>query len=152
MEMEKLIGERMETILIAALVGVILGGGVTAGVAVTLNKSSRDEFGIEATRAAAEAVKQSADVMKTQSQPAINLTEPDLLKVPCSSEYIDKNGDTLCREMFCRMQTRGIDAKASGQECEQISNINNTIAIDKVCADKQGDERTACLDVFWRRK
>lgn len=142
----------METIIISALVGIIIGGGSAAGVAIAINKSSRDEIGIEATRAAADAVKQSADVLKSQSQPAVNMTEPDLLKVPCSADYIEKNGDMLCREMFCRMQTRGVDAKTSGQECEQISNINNTIAISKACSGKEGDAYKTCEDVFWRRK
>ena len=79
-----------------------------------------------------------------------NLTQPDLLEVPCSSEYIEKNGEGLCREMFCRMTTRGIDSKTSGQECEEIANLLNSLQMLKACSDQ--DPLEDCYDVFRFRK
>ena len=46
------------------------------------------------------------------------LTDLDLLKEPCDPKYVTANGDGLCREMFCRMQARGIDAGAEGSESD----------------------------------
>ena len=83
-------------------------------------------------------------------KPSSNLTEPDLLSVPCSLEYIATNGDLLCREMFCRMTTRGIDSKTSGGECEQISNIQNKLIILEECS-KLGDAYEGCVSLFDRR-
>ena len=83
-------------------------------------------------------------------KPSQNLTQPDLLKVPCSSEYIATNGDLLCREMFCRMTTRGIDSKTSGGECEQISNIQNKLVILEECS-KLGEAYKECVELFDRR-
>ena len=75
-------------------------------------------------------------------KPSENLTEPDLLKVPCSSEFIESNGDLLCREMFCRMTTRG--------ECERISNISDKQLILRECS-KLGEGYKECVDLFDRR-
>jgi len=83
-------------------------------------------------------------------KPSENLTEPDLLKVPCSLDYIATNGDLLCREMFCRMTTRGIDSKTSGGECEQISNIQNKLVILEECS-KLGEAYKQCVELFDRR-
>jgi len=83
-------------------------------------------------------------------KPSENLTEPDLLKVPCSSEFIESNGDLLCREMFCRMTTRGIDSKTSGGECERISNISDKQLILRECS-KLGEGYKECVDLFDRR-
>jgi hypothetical protein len=86
---------------------------------------------------------------KSQAKAVVNLTQPDLLKVPCSMEYIngtfDKdgkqlspaNGDLLCREMFCRMnrqgggQNSGGGAGATEQDCSAISGVKiNKLKID----------------------
>lgn len=83
-------------------------------------------------------------------KPSENLTEPDLLKVPCSSEFIESNGDLLCREMFCRMTTRGIDSKTSGGECERISNISDKQLILRECS-KLGEGYKECVNLFDRR-
>ena len=79
-----------------------------------------------------------------------NLTEPDLLEVPCSDAYIEKHGEGLCREMFCRMTTRGIDSKTSGQECEEIGNLLNSLQMLDACYEK--DPLEDCYDVFRFRK
>ncbi len=62
---------------------------------------------------------------------------------------------------FCRLQTRGIDSKTSGSECEEISNIANTKAILKSCVQKvkvDGEDLETsslnedCVDLFSKRK
>ena len=91
--------------------------------------------------------------MVEQSKISQNLTEPALIKDICSVEYINEKGDALCRELFCRMTTRGVEAKTSGQECEEISNINNTMTLMKVCEAKTDKrEKSDCYRVFRERK
>jgi len=89
-------------------------------------------------------------VIETITVPAANLTEPDLLEVPCSSKYIEEHGEGLCREMFCRMTTRGIDSKTSGQECEEIANLLNSLEMLDSC--KEAADPNQCYDVFRYRK
>lgn len=77
------------------------------------------------------------------------VTSPDLVSVSCSKEHIDKHGDLLCREMFCRLQQRGIDAKTSSSECEEISNIANTKIIIESCVQKiQVENEDRLVSVF----
>ena len=124
------------TWLYALIGGLVLGSGGSA--AFFLLKKKPDE-------PVEEVAKQQIEVQK-------NLTEPDLLEVPCSQAYIDLKGQDLCREMFCRMTTRGIDAKTSGAECEEISNLINSKAMLKACSDLQEDQQRECYDLFFRRK
>jgi hypothetical protein len=92
------------------------------------------------------------EVAKEQIEVQKNLTQPDLLEVPCSLEYITKHGESLCRELFCRMTTRGIDSKTSGAECESISNTINKSLILSVCGAKEAKEdRDECIEFFDRR-
>ena len=57
----------------------------------------------------------------------------DRRNLPCSEKYIEVNGSGLCREMFCLMQTRGIDAKVSQTQCESIANIKNNLSMLQYC-------------------
>jgi hypothetical protein len=91
-------------------------------------------------------------VIITESQVAEKLTDIDLLKVPCSSEYIEKNNDLLCREMFCLMQTRGIDSKVSGSDCSAISNVQNTMVILETCRDAESKLDDRCITIYRERK
>jgi len=138
----------MTTVVIAALCGLILGGGVATGVAI---KVSNDRDKIVQEAAAMAGVKAAGEVVDDLTKPANNLTAPDLLKVACSAEHIEKNGDLLCREMFCRMQSRGIDAKTSGVECEQISNVNNKRAMMEICEKIPTEKQKSCYDFFDKR-
>ena len=124
------------TWLYALIGGLVLGSGGSA--AFFLLKKKPDE-------PVEEVAREQIEVQK-------NLTEPDLLEVPCSQAYIDLKGQDLCREMFCRMTTRGIDAKTSGAECEEISNLINSKAMLKACSDLQEDQQRECYDLFFRRK
>lgn len=135
-------------LLVAALIGIILGGGTATGVAVAVNNKTSKAV---AEAAAVAGSKAAAEVVSDLTAPSTNLTAPDLLKVACSSEHIDKYGDMLCREMFCRMQTRGIDAKTSGTECEQISNVSNKKAMMLTCDTLQEPTRKECYDFFDKR-
>ena len=124
------------TWLYALIGGLVLGSGGSAAFFLLKKKP-------------AEPVE---EVAKEQIEVQKNLTEPDLLEVPCSQAYIDLKGQDLCREMFCRMTTRGIDAKTSGAECEEISNLINSKAMLKACSDLQEDQQRECYDLFFRRK
>lgn len=103
-----------------------LGGGlITGGVwfGVEQSKAEQTQNTTELVTAIGGLKDQLAD---GQKQVMINLTDQDLLKDACSTEYIEKNGDLLCREMFCRMQNRGLDKGATQAECENISHITNS--------------------------
>lgn len=88
-----------------------------------------------------------------------SLTDADLLKIPCSKDYMETNGEGLCREMFCRMNTRSGNQSnaATAKECEAIGNILNKKMILKKCGDLgdvgEGDEtkKKACIEFFDRR-
>mgnify|MGYP003137145071 FL=1 len=124
------------------LIGLIAGIAATTSIWVVAERREQPP----------EQVDVEAVVTQVMSlhKPSENLTEPDLLKVPCSSEFIEQNTDLLCREMFCRMTTRGVDSKTSGGECEQISNIQNKSVILEECS-KLGEGYKQCVDLFDRR-
>ena len=105
---------KMEWILL--VVGVVVGGA--GGIFIGKQSAPQEPIIIEAPPTGVEVGTQLADI--------------DLVQVPCSTEFIDANGDLLCRELFCRMQQRGIDAQTSSADCAAISNINNSIKIIKL--------------------
>jgi len=142
-------GVNMTAIIIAALCGLIIGGAAVGGVAL---KAGNDRDKIIQEAAAVAGTKAASEVVDDLTKPANNLTAPDLLKVACSAEHIDKHGDLLCREMFCRMQSRGIDAKTSGVECEQVSNVSNKKTMMKICdAFPEPEKQESCYDFFDKR-
>lgn len=132
--------DKMSTIALAALIG-LLAGGIGVGVTVHKIHKSKDDQ-----------IDQVDEVAVGQIDVQLQLTDLDLLKIPCSNEYISKseNGDLLCREMFCLMQTRGIDSQTSGTSCEEISNISNTLVILDQCKD--AEEKESCYRLFRERK
>ena len=123
-----------------ALLGVLAGGGGTAGTLLILEKNKEPVV-------PPVVVVPDNTVAVEQIEVQKQLTDIDLLSTPCSSEYISVNGEGLCREMFCRMTTRGIDSKTSGQECESISNILNSLVIVRACDGSEDCER-----IFDKRK
>jgi hypothetical protein len=82
------------------------------------------------------------------------LADIDLVKVPCSIDFIKEHGDLLCRELFCRMQQRGLDSKTSQTDCAGISNMNNTLLfidlVSKHCeiAREDTDAYNKCYQRF----
>ena len=85
------------------------------------------------------------------SDVAKQLTNLDLLVEPCSAEYIKENGDLLCREMYCRVMQRGVEAKTSGAECEEIANVANSQIIINHC-ESFIDEKEECYEKYRERK
>ena len=87
---------------VIAVVAFIAGGGITS--AIVKNKPAEIQ------------------VVEKMVEVDTSLSDTDLLQVPCSSEYMEKNGEALCREMFCRMNTRSGNESnaATAQECEAI--------------------------------
>ena len=82
---------------------------------------------------------------------AKQLTNLDLLVEPCRAEYIKENGDLLCREMYCRVMQRGVEAKTSGQECEEISNVANSQIIINHC-ESFLENKEECYEKYRERK
>jgi hypothetical protein len=94
--------------------------------------------------------KVSDQVAQGQLDVQRNLTAPDLIEYACSKEGLEAN-PLVCREMFCRMQQRGIDSK-TGDECEEITNVINSLEILKACDGRKDGEYTACIRIFEKRK
>ena len=124
--------KQMVEIIFAGLIGVLLG----VGGAKALEKKQPT---IEDTTA-------------TKQQEVIKqLTDLDVIKEICNPEQTKtQEGLLLCREMTCLVYSRGIDSQTSGKQCEEISNIQNTMSMIEYC-NEQGDG-TLCTDLFWRRK
>jgi 4-hydroxy-L-threonine phosphate dehydrogenase PdxA len=135
----------MTSLIIAAVVGLVVGIGGTIGI----QQATKPK---EETKPLVVAVG-GDEVAKGQTEVQKKLVDLDLLVEPCSKEFIkDQKDSLLCREMFCRMQQRGIDAQTSQTDCESISNIANTKAIKDACKNLKDDELTACTELFFRRK
>jgi hypothetical protein len=122
----------MVEIILAGLIGVLLGVG---GAKALENKQPTIE-----------------DTTATKQQEVIKqLTDLDVIKEICNPEQTKtQEGLLLCREMTCLVYSRGIDSQTSGKQCEEISNIQNTMSMIEYC-NEQGDG-TLCTDLFWRRK
>ena len=135
----------MEWILLA--VGLIVGSGTTWGF--MRNKPPK--------------IVETNKVIEKMVEVDKSLTDADLLKIPCSKEYMEKNGFGLCREMFCRMNTRGgaTQQTATSKECESIGNILNKHMVLKICSELAEKEdlkaqefakrQKECIEFFDRR-
>lgn len=135
----------MTTIIISAVVGLVVGIGGTIGIQQATKPKEEPKPLVVAVG--------GDEVARGQTEVQKELIDLDLLVEPCSQEFIESQKDALlCREMFCRMQQRGIDAATSQQDCSEISNIANTKAIQDACKNLQGDDLTSCNDLFFRRK
>jgi len=117
--------------LYGILIGLGIGIGGTVGVGLAFTKKQQPP----------------PPVVVSDPEVAVKLTDLDLIKPLCTPEFIGKNGDLMCREMWCLMQTRGLDAKVSETMCESISNLSNTLVIINKCEDSED-----CLRLFRERK
>ena len=126
--------------LIVALSGLILGGASTLIITKKKNES--------VSQPAEPIIIQPADPV---GDVAKQLTNLDLLVEPCSAEYIKENGDLLCREMYCRVMGRGVEAKTSGAECEEIANVANSQIIINHC-ESFLDDKEECYEKYRERK
>ena len=129
-----------------------LGGGLVTGGAIwgIQNAEKNKEKTADVLKALGEL---ETKFEKAQAKAVTNLTEPDLLKVPCSMEFINgtfdaegkqltpANGDLLCREMFCRMnrqgggQNSGGGAGATETDCSAISGVQINLLKVNTCME-----------------
>lgn len=123
----------MVWIAVAAVVGLAVGGG---GVFAITHKKPEP----------------TPDVVVPNEVVQEQLSDLDIVKEPCSSAYIDKYGDGLCREMFCIAQSNSTVGAAGEGVCDAISNINNTKVILSTCGTLEGAARTECFQTFRERK
>ena len=135
---------KMEWVI--AVIAFLVGGGAGAGITHSLMKKEPQ-----------------VKIVEKMIEVDNSLSDTDLLKIPCSAEYMEKNGEALCREMFCRMNTRSGNQSnsASAQECEAISNTINKAFVQKHCSkladtlDLKAQEHEAkvksCIEFFDRR-
>ena len=116
---------KMEWILLG--IGILVGGGVGTGLTWKLLKPS----------AVTQPIVIEDKTSEKQQDVVLQLTDLDLVKEACGSEFIvvQGQGPALCRELFCRMQQRGVDAKTGSSECESISNVSNKIMIHDFCKE-----------------
>jgi len=160
------------TPLTIALIAFLGGAGVTGGAVIAYNKSQQEQQDIDKVIKSLE-----TQFEKAQASVAVSLTETDLLKIPCSTEYIngtkDKNGnqlttangDLLCKEMFCRMNRQGGGqgsnggAGATAQECQAISDTSLNVLKINTCfqywkdgagAD-QNSQYSQCINQFQKK-
>ena len=125
----------MVELILSGLIGLFLGIGGTIGVSA-LNKKPLDD-----------------KTSQTQQEIIKQLTNLDIVEKVCSPEYIKEKGNLLCRELSCLVFSRGIDSQTSGSQCEEISNIQNTISLMEYCRDQDDSQtKSTCYELFWRRK
>lgn len=135
-------------ILIGLLTGTIGTSAVTTWIHTKNNKQSEIIENQNATLLQLSSMQ--AQLQLGDQEIKKQLTSTDLLAVSCSESWMEKNTDMLCREMFCRLQTREGDG-ASQTECEEINNIANTFFIIEQCAENKM-EIEKCLEVLDARK
>ena len=135
----------MEWVLI--VVSFVIGGGAGAGITSSLVKGKPAE----------------TQIIEKTIEVDTSLSDTDLLQIPCSSDYMEKNGEALCREMFCRMNTRSGNQSnaATAQECEAISNTINKAFVQDHCkayavssdvtAEEFDKKIKECIEFFDRR-
>lgn len=138
----------IQIILISAMGGSLL----TTGALIAIdNKSKRwEKISTDQSEVINTLATLQNSIHKEEIDIRKSLTAPDLIEVPCSADFISENGEGLCREMFCRLQTREGDG-ASQSECEEIANLNNTITILRECKNMEL-EIDQCLEVLDTRK
>lgn len=131
----------LTTYFLIGLGGIVLGGVST----LIITKQKKEDSQIVAP------IVVSDQVAKGQQEVIKQLTDLDLLIEPCSSVYIKEQGNLLCREMYCRVMTRGIDAKTSGSECEEIANVANSQIIIDHC-ESFLESKEECYEKYRERK
>lgn len=123
----------MVEIIIAAVVGLIVGGSVTFGV-------------IQGNQKPQTVVVPADPVAK-------ELGKLDVVLPICEPEFIDKNGDGLCRELMCMTQTNSATGEVSGEMCSNITNLRNKKDLIGWCQKnfQSKDDFEECLDIFQKR-
>ena len=119
----------MKLLIIIGLVSFLCGGGLTAGI-----------MGCHWKRV--------EPIVIPPNPVKMELSRLDIIEPICDPKFIKDNGDALCREMFCRLQTNG--AGAAQSECEEIANVANSLAAFDACT-KHGDY-DQCIEYIKTRK
>src|SRR5210317_1133511 len=138
-DMKKFEGDMITAYILIGFAGLFTG--TLATVAIMKDRQADSQ---QAAPIVIEPVDPVSDVAK-------QLTNLDLLVEPCSAEYIKENGDLLCREMYCRVMQRGVEAKTSGAECEDISNVANSQIIINHC-ESFLEKKEECYEKYRERK
>ena len=140
------------SITTAILLGVLGGSVTTTGIWFWVDNKNADITKITTLQndTINKLATLNASIDARELEIKQQLTAPDLIAVACSAEYMTDHGDLLCREMFCRLQTREGDG-ASQVECEQIANVANSIVVYGMCT-APGIDTTKCIDFVTRRK
>ena len=128
----------MTWIIVAAVAGLAVGGGSV--FVVTHND-----------KPVAPVVVADVSAQK-QAEVQVNLSNLDIVKPVCTSEFIKENGDGLCREMFCFAQANSTTGAAGEKSCDAVSNVNNTLVILRTCGSLEGAPRAECFQTFRERK
>jgi hypothetical protein len=140
------------TIGYAVLIGLLTGTMGTTGVFLWIQK--KQDPTEQVLQNQGEVLKDLAEIQMSIHQGELdikkNLTSTDLLQVSCSQDWMADHGPLLCREMFCRLQTREGDG-ASQVECEQIANLANSLTMIKECQDT-GIQLEECVGIVGKRK
>jgi hypothetical protein len=131
-------GGEMVWIIVAAVTGLLVGGGTVYGV----------------TRDGSEPVivVPPDTTAKGQADAVASLTNLDVVMGVCAPVYIKERGDGLCREMYCLAQANSTTGAATEKSCDAISNVNNSLVIVDVCLKLDSQARLDCLTVFRERK
>ena len=140
------------TVIQALILGLSVGTlGSTAGYYWYQNRDSRwEQMQEQQSETILSLANIQGQLQASEAEVEKNLTAPDLLDVACSKEYLESHGDILCREMFCRLQTHMAQG-ATQNECEEISNVANSLLALKEC--KAMDIKLdTCTDYINRRK
>jgi hypothetical protein len=142
-----------------------LGGGLVTGGTIWAVQSKHDKANQQNITEVLEAVKGlETEFEKAQADAVVNLTEPDLLQIPCSAEFIEKQDPNalLCKEMFCRMnrqgggQNSGGGAGATEQDCSAISGVSVNLLKVQTCMEywnisgenDQNSQYSRCVNQF----
>lgn len=127
----------MTWIIVAALSGLLVGGGAVFGI------TKKDEPSV---------VVAPDTTAKGQADAVAALTNLDVVKGVCDPAYIKERGDGLCREMYCLAQANSTTGAAGEKMCDAVSNVNNSLVIIDSCLKLEGQARLDCLTVFRERK
>jgi len=136
---EKIIIGRMKMSTLAIVLISVLGGALTTGGTIWAVQSNHDKNTAQTTGVIEAIAKLESSIDQAEAKAIRNLTETDLLAVPCSAEFIngidDKegHGTLLCRELFCRMNRQGEGKGSEATECAAISNMLNSEIMVSEC-------------------
>lgn len=97
--------------------------------------------------------KQPDPIIVTPDPVAKELGKLDVVEPICQPDFVEKNGDGLCKFLMCVTQTNSSTGETSGQTCDNISNVENKKAIISFCGDRfqEKEDFENCVDVFFKR-